>query len=95
MSESVEEAGDDHKRHAEPYMISGYETGTERVLDTLRKEPTTGEPYASATDPVYRSQQWWESAQVGPMESQDGVFEEKNRYYSAYGIVQPRWLCQD
>lgn len=86
MNDSVDTIRDDHGGLAEPYMISGYEAAPP-------KEPTTGVPYASSTDPVYQSQQWWEPAQAGPVESQYGAFEEMNRY-AACGVVQPR-RCQN
>lgn len=78
MKDCTSDEWDVQKGHAEPYMVSGYETSTERNLKP-RREPTTGEPYVSSTDPVYRSQQWWEAAHCGMMESQYGAFEERNR----------------
>ena len=82
---------------AEPYMLSGY-AGTApstNATATLPREPSTGEPYAASTDPVYKSQQWWE---VGPesIESQYGLFEERMRYsrmQGCAGIQPPQWLC--
>jgi hypothetical protein len=50
------------------------------------------EASASATDPVYKSQQWWE---VAP-ESQYGLFEERNRFSrlnGCAGVQVPQWLC--
>ncbi|KAJ5083835.1 hypothetical protein N7456_013262 [Penicillium angulare] len=64
----------DSKEEPEPYMASGYETASSR------SEPITGQRYTSATDPVYKSQHWWEMAQTGPMESQYGAFQERSRY---------------
>lgn len=86
MNDQEISIGDDHDGLAEPYMASGYEGAPS-------KEPSTGAPYTSSTDPVYRiqQQQWWEPAQVGPMESQYGAFEEINRYYTACGVGQPSW----
>lgn len=54
MTDCAIEVGDDHKRHAEPYMICGYEAPAERAINPLRKEPTTGEPYFPSTDPVFQ-----------------------------------------
>lgn len=87
MNDQIDTIGEDHGGLAEPYMISGYEAAPP-------KEPTTGVPYASSTDPVYNSQQWWKPAQVGSMESQYGAFEEMNRYHAACGVVQPHW-CEN
>jgi hypothetical protein len=85
MNDQVINIEDDHHGLVEPYMASGYE-GPPR-------EPSTGAPYTSSTDPVYRiqQQQWWEPAQVGPMESQYGAFEEIHRYHAACGVGQPSW----
>lgn len=93
MTDCSSDGGDDQKGHAEPYMVSGYEATSERNLKTPRKEPTTGEPYVSSTDPVYHNQQWWEATHIGMMESQYGAFEERNRYDAACfgeGGVQAR-----
>ncbi|KAJ5894415.1 hypothetical protein N7495_006106 [Penicillium taxi] len=79
-----EEVAVDHKEEAEPYMVSGYNAYT------LPKEPTTGETYTSATDPVYQSRHWWENTQMG-MEPQYVAFEERNRDYVA-GDMQTRWM---
>jgi hypothetical protein len=79
MKDCSSDGGDDQKGHAEPYMISGYEATSQRNLKPPRREPTTGEPYVSSTDPVYRNQQWWEAAPVGMMEPQYWGFEERNR----------------
>ncbi|KAJ5321072.1 hypothetical protein N7476_004074 [Penicillium atrosanguineum] len=89
MNDQIDSIRDDHAGLAEPYMVSGYEAAPP-------KEPSTGAPYTSSTDPVYRSQQqqWWELTQVGPMESQYGAYEEMNRYHAACGVVQPSW-CQN
>ena len=56
---------DDPKEQAEPYMVSGYQANTRPTQPTTG--PTTGQPYASATDPVYKTQQWWEVAPMGPI----------------------------
>lgn len=88
MDELSGELMECHGEHAEPYMASGYEVGAGSAC-TLPKEPTTGKPYASSTDPVYSGQQWWEMSQTDSMESQYGLFEERNRYYSACGVAQP------
>lgn len=83
MNDQVDTIAEDHGGLAEPYMISGYEASP--------KEPTTGVPYASSTDPVYKGPQWWEPAQVTSMESQYGVFQEMmNRYHATHGVVQPQ-----
>ncbi|KAJ5913467.1 hypothetical protein N7504_002350 [Penicillium tannophilum] len=86
-SESIFTGGDlrmdDSKTQAEPYMVSGYQTHQQPT------EPTTGHPYTSATDPVYKSQHWWEVAGTEPMESQYGVFQERNRYDAGSGFAQP------
>lgn len=81
-----------HGENAEPYMVSGYEGGAGRghsLSTTLPAEPSTGKPYESSTDPVYSGQQWWEMprSMVTSMESQYGLFEERNRYISGYGMV--------
>ena len=85
-----------HGDHAEPYMVSGYEGGaghggslSTSTSTTLPAEPSTGKPYESSTDPVYSGQQWWEMPRstVTSMESQYGLFEERNRYVSGYGMV--------
>ena len=89
----MEEMGDDHKGQAEPYMVSGYESAVKQVPTSLRKEPTTGEPYATSTDPVYKNQQWWELSQAGPMESQYGAFEESSRSFPTGGFAQAsHWM---
>ncbi|KAJ5364456.1 uncharacterized protein N7496_010169 [Penicillium cataractarum] len=84
---------DEHKGpDAEPYMVSGYESAS---ASTLPKEPSTGEPYVASTDPVYMSQQWWEVA-PGSVESQYGLFEERQRYsrmHGCAGVQTPQWLC--
>lgn len=82
MNDCSSDRGDDQTGHAEPYMISGYEATSKRNLKPPRREPTTGEPYVSSTDPVYHHQQWWEAARVGMMESQYGAFEQRNRYHA-------------
>ncbi|KAF3394703.1 hypothetical protein F1880_005406 [Penicillium rolfsii] len=82
---------DDKGADAEPYMVSGYETSA----SALPREPSTGEPYAASTDPVYKSQQWWEVA-PGSTESQYGLFEERNRFsrlHGCAGVRVPQWLC--
>lgn len=92
MDDSMDDKG------AEPYMVSGYAgtpSSTNAISPALPKEPSTGEPYAASTDPVYKSQQWWE---VGPgsMESQYGLFEERMRYsrmHGCAGVQTPQWLC--
>ncbi|KAJ6113720.1 hypothetical protein N7523_007037 [Penicillium sp. IBT 18751x] len=88
MSDQTDSIRYDHGGLAEPYMVSGYEAAPP-------KEPSTGAPYTSSTDPVYRSQQqqWWEPTQMGPMESQYGRYEEMDRYHAAYEVVRPSW-CQ-
>jgi hypothetical protein len=78
---------------AEPYMVSGYEATAS--AGSLPREPSTGEPYAASTDPVYKSQQWWEVA-PGSVESQYGLFEERNRIsrlHGCAGVQVPQWLC--
>lgn len=85
MTDCAIEVGDEHKRHAEPYMISGYETPAERALNPLRKEPTTGEPYVPSTDPVFQSEQWWSPERTGPMESQSSS-KERTQYDTAHGV---------
>ncbi|OOQ86089.1 hypothetical protein PEBR_24299 [Penicillium brasilianum] len=88
MDDSMDE---DKGPDAEPYMVSGYESAS----TALPKEPSTGEPYAASTDPVYRSQQWWEVA-PGSVESQYGLFEERQRYsrmHGCAGVQTPQWLC--
>lgn len=82
--------GEDQREQAEPYMVSGYEVGTEKQLP---QEPTTGQPYTSSTDPVYKTGQWRESALVGPMESQYGAFQERNRCHPNYEALPAQWLC--
>lgn len=91
MADCPAEAGDEQKGLAEPYMVSGYQTAAEHN-SSPRKEPTTGEPYVSSTDPVYRSQECWETAQMGLQESQYGAFQERSRYDTACGISRPLWL---
>lgn len=54
---------EDPKIDAEPYMVSGYD------VNSSHAGPTTGKTYVSATDPVYKSQHWWEMTQVGSMGS--------------------------
>lgn len=79
---------EDKGADAEPYMVNGYEASA----SALPREPSTGEPYAASTDPVYKSQQWWE---VAP-ESQYGLFEERNRFSrlnGCAGVQVPQWLC--
>ncbi|KAJ5647558.1 hypothetical protein N7490_003930 [Penicillium lividum] len=73
----------DLQAEVEPYMVSGYQTHPQPT------EPTTGQPYASATDPVYKTQHWWEMAQTEPMESQYGEFQERSRYDAGSGFTQP------
>ncbi|KAJ5678590.1 hypothetical protein N7462_006834 [Penicillium macrosclerotiorum] len=75
------------QKDAEPYMMSGYEIIPEPTAKSPPNEPTTGEPYAASTDPVYKSPQWWETGQTGPMESQYGIFEERNRYFLTHCSV--------
>lgn len=85
MDDSMHE---DKGADAEPYMVNGYEASA----SALPREPSTGEPYAASTDPVYKSQQWWE---VAP-ESQYGLFEERNRFsrlQGCAGVQVPQWLC--
>lgn len=93
----------------EPYMVSGYEAASASAPAPalLPREPSTGEPYAVSTDPVYkaRGQSWWEVAPapagaVGldlDLESQYGLFEERSRYsrmQGCAGVPQPaQWLC--
>ncbi|KAJ5611523.1 hypothetical protein N7528_008628 [Penicillium herquei] len=67
----MEMSMDESKEEVEPYMAAGY--------DNQRTEPSTGQKYSSATDPVYKGHHWWEMAQNGPMESQYGAFQERNR----------------
>ncbi|KAJ5739700.1 hypothetical protein N7533_012484 [Penicillium manginii] len=70
-----------HGEQAEPYMSSGY--GVEAVENASPVEPSTGKPYDSSTDPVYRgAQEWWEMPRTSSMESQYGLFEERSRHYS-------------
>ncbi|KAJ5157560.1 uncharacterized protein N7482_008660 [Penicillium canariense] len=86
-TQDLEMNDSEHKGFAEPYMVSGYEA------TTLPNEPSTGEPYAASTDPVYKSQNWCGSS-AGPMESQYGLFEERHRYQTACaGVQPPQWLC--
>ncbi|KAJ5736669.1 uncharacterized protein N7483_001794 [Penicillium malachiteum] len=68
----MEMSMDDGKAEAEPYMAAGYD-------NSPRTEPSTGQQYSGATDPVYKGHHWWEMAQNGPMESQYGAFQERNR----------------
>ncbi|KAJ5172281.1 hypothetical protein N7492_004874 [Penicillium capsulatum] len=86
MQDSMDHA-EEQREQAEPYMVSGYETVAEKPLP---QEPTTGQPYASSTDPVYKTGSRWESALVGPMESQYGAFQERNRCNASYDA---QWLC--
>lgn len=90
MVDCPAEVGDEQRGLAEPYMVSGYETAREPTL-SLRKEPTTGEPYVSATDPVYSGQQWWQTALMGSQESQYGAFVERSRFDAASGNNRPFW----
>ncbi|KAJ5408273.1 hypothetical protein N7509_002156 [Penicillium cosmopolitanum] len=85
--DSMAEFVEYHGEHAEPYMTSGY--GVEAVeaqnttTPTPAVEPSTGKPYDSSTDPVYRgAQEWWEMPQTSSMESQYGLYEERSRHYS-------------
>ncbi|KAJ5650041.1 uncharacterized protein N7484_003764 [Penicillium longicatenatum] len=73
---------DDPKAQAEPYMVSGYQTHSQSA------EPTTGQPYTSATDPVYKTQHWWEMAQTEPMESQYGEFQARKQYETGSDFAQ-------
>lgn len=95
----------------EPYMVSGYEetsaSASASAPAPLPREPSTGEPYAVSTDPVYKAQgqSWWEVAPVPAgaagldldLESQYGLFEERSRYsrmHGCAGVPQPaQWLC--
>lgn len=93
MQDSEDHGGEeDQREQAEPYMVSGYEVAGK----DLPQEPTTGQPYTSSTDPVYKTGatgQWWESALAGSMESQYGAFQERNRCHLNYQALPAQWLC--
>ncbi|KAJ5974013.1 hypothetical protein N7481_011223 [Penicillium waksmanii] len=85
--DSMAEFVEYHGEHAEPYMTSGYGVEAVEAQDTTTPttavEPSTGKPYDSSTDPVYRgAQEWWEMPRTSSMESQYGLFEERSRHYS-------------
>jgi hypothetical protein len=84
--DSMAEFVEYHGEHAEPYMTSGYGVEAVEVQDTAPTtavEPSTGKPYDSSTDPVYRgAQEWWEMPRTSSMESQYGLYEERSRHYS-------------
>ncbi|KAI2788499.1 hypothetical protein POX_e06515 [Penicillium oxalicum] len=92
MDDSMDE---DRASSAEPYMVMGY--GSSKSVGSLPAEPSTGEPYATSTDPVYKNQsrQWWEVAPAS-IDSQYGLFEERNRHTmmpNCAGVHTPQWLC--
>lgn len=85
--DSMAEFVEYHGEHAEPYMSSGYGVEAGKGLDDSTAapavEPSTGKPYDSSTDPVYRgAQEWWEMPRDSNIESQYGLFEERSRHYS-------------
>ncbi|KAF7712709.1 Uncharacterized protein PECH_006786 [Penicillium ucsense] len=78
MEDSMDE---DSVSAVEPYMAIGYGSpNMTHSADGMPTEPSTGEPYAKSTDPVYNRQlsQWWEVGSA-PVESQYGFFEGTSR----------------
>ena len=93
--DSMEEDGP-VDQHAEPYVISGYESLAQRDYDisaggvgtqlpqsapSPRIEPSTGSEYKLANDPAYQVKDWWHgSDEQYPVEHQYGAFQQMNRY---------------
>ena len=97
--------------HAEPYILSGYETlarqeydphaPEQREVDGMfdnspAQQAMDGHRYAQATDPVHRGQQWWHNF-VGnqTMEHQYGAFDQMNRFEPQSSGMAGRQVAED
>lgn len=86
--------------HAEPYVVSGYESLAQREYERSANLPTSSsapastgaimapqQSYTQATDPAYKGA--WNQQQT--MADQYGAYESK-RYYIGCGISRAHWL---
>lgn len=86
--------------HAEPYVVSGYESLAQQEYERSANQPTSSsapashtvlmapsQTYTQATDPAYRGA--WNQQQT--MADQYGAYEAK-RYYIGCGISRAHWL---
>ena len=94
---------DDSYPHAEPYVLSGYETLARREYEASAKqqqqqqqqEQTT---YKPSNDPVFKgpghSNDFWNAPQQQSMENQYGAHEVRTMYFGC-GVRRPHWLDLD